>query len=101
MNYHFHPDAEAELNDTVDHYEGCQEGLGLEFAEEVHSTIRSICRFPYAWAPLSKNTRRCLMKRFPYGIVFQIKGDEIIIVAVMHLSRKLGYWIKRQAHSEI
>lgn len=97
MNYHFHPAAEAELNDAVDYYERCQEGLGLEFAKEVEATIRSICAFPHAWTPLSVNTRRCLMKRFPYGIVFQNKGDEIIVVAVMHLTRKPGYWSERQA----
>jgi plasmid stabilization system protein ParE len=96
MNYHFHPEAEAELNDAVDYYEHCQEGLGLEFAKEVESAIQTICRFPHAWAPLSENTRRCLMKRFPYGIVFQSKSDKIIIVAVMHLTRKPGYWTKRR-----
>jgi plasmid stabilization system protein ParE len=96
MRYTFHPDAQAELNDAVDYYEGCQEGLGLEFAKEVEATIQSICRFPHAWTPLSGNTSRRLMKRFPYGIVFQSKSDEIIVVAVMHLTRKPGYWTKRR-----
>jgi hypothetical protein len=67
MRYLFHPEAEAELNDAVDYYDECQEGLGLEFAKEVYAAIESICEFPLAWAPLSQNTRRRLLNRFPYG----------------------------------
>jgi len=37
MNYHFHPDAESKLNEAVDYHNGCQEGLGLEFAKEPFS----------------------------------------------------------------
>ncbi len=62
MKYRFHPGAEAELNDAVDYYDECQEGLGLEFAREVYAAIESICEFPLAWASLSKNTRRRLLK---------------------------------------
>ena len=97
MNYHFHPDAESELNEAVDYYNGCQEGLGLEFAKEIHSTIQNIRSFPHAWTPLSQNTRRCLTKRFPYGVIYQTKGGEIIIIAVMQLNKKPGYWRKREA----
>lgn len=71
MKYRFHPAAEAELNDAVDFYDECQEGLGLEFLKEVYAAIESICKFPLAWTPLSKNTRRRLLKRFPYGVVYQ------------------------------
>lgn len=55
MKYRFHPEAEAEINDAVDYYEACREGLGLEFAREVHIAIKSICDFPLAWTSLSKH----------------------------------------------
>lgn len=96
MKYRFHPGAEAELNDEVDYYDECQEGLGLEFAKEVYAAIESICEFPLAWTSLSKNTRRRLLKRFPCGVVYQPKGDEMIIIAVMQLNKKLGYWRHRK-----
>jgi hypothetical protein len=101
MNYLFHPEAEAELNEAVDYYEGRQKGLGLAFAKEVDLTIQNICYFPHAWSPLSKNTRRCLTKRFPYGVIYQTKNDEIIIIAVMQLNRKPGYWKKRKGNAII
>jgi hypothetical protein len=96
VKYRFHPQAEAELNEAVDYYDGCQEGLGLEFAKVVYAAIENICQYPLAWTPLSRNTRRCLLNRFPYGVVYQSKGDVIIIIAVMQLSRKPDYWRKRK-----
>jgi len=96
MKYRFHPEAEAELNDAVDYYDACQEGLGLEFAREVYTAIENICDFPLAWTPLSQNTRRCLLKRFPYGVVYQFNAGQIVIIAVVQLNRKPGYWRKRK-----
>jgi plasmid stabilization system protein ParE len=92
MNYAFHPDAKAELNEAVDYYNGCQPELGLDFAREVYTAIQNILVYPEAWTPLSKNTRRCLVHRFPYGIIYQIGGGAILIIAIMQLNRKPGYW---------
>jgi hypothetical protein len=74
MKFYFHPDAEAEFYEAVEYYEKFQPGLGLEFAEEVFATITRIIQYPDAWSALSKNTRRCLVSRFPYGVIYQIKS---------------------------
>lgn len=95
MKYFFHPEAEKEFSEAVDYYDACQEGLGLEFTREVYEMMECISEFPLAWTPLSQNTRRCLLKRFPYGVVYQPKGKEIVVVAIMQLNRKPGYWRKR------
>jgi len=42
----FYPQAEAELNEAVDYYDGCQEGLGLEFAKIVYAATKNICQYP-------------------------------------------------------
>ena len=95
MNFSFHPLARSELNDAVDYYEECQKNLGIEFLEEVYATIQRILRFPKAWSQISYNTRRCLLNRFPYGMIYQIKETEIRIIAVMQLNRKPEYWKER------
>lgn len=95
MNVSFHAAAEAELNQAVDYYNACRPDLGWEFVEEVHATIRNILQHPAAWTPLSRHTRRCLVRRFPYGVVYQAIADGIRIVAVMHLNRKPDYWQDR------
>lgn len=96
MKYSFHPTAETELNQAVDYYNKCQGGLGQEFAKEIYLAIQNILSFPDAWAPLSANTRRCLTKRFPYGVIYQTTDDEVFIIAVMHLNREPDYWKNRE-----
>jgi len=95
MKYFFHPDAEFELNASVDYYQKCKDGLGAEFAYEVQKTIQRILEFPDAWQKLDKEIRRCLTNRFPFGVIYFQKGDEIIILAIMQLNRKPYYWKDR------
>ena len=95
MNYRFHPKAETELNNSIDYYEECKINLGLEFANEVYRTIQRVLDFPNAWQILDDDIRRCLTNRFPFGIIYYQKDNEIIILAVMQLNRKHNYWINR------
>ena len=48
MRYSFHPEAEAEFRQAIAEYESNQEGLGIDFATEVHSTIQRILAHPKA-----------------------------------------------------
>jgi len=96
MKYSFHPEAKVELNEAVDYYNGCRSGLGSEFAREVYIAIQNILAHPEAWTPLSKHSRRCLVHRFPYGVIYQITAGRILIVAIMQLNRRPGYWKGRE-----
>jgi hypothetical protein len=49
MNYAFHPDAEAELEEAIAYYESCEEGLGLDFAIEVRAPVTRVLAFPHYW----------------------------------------------------
>ena len=50
-------------------------------------------------ADSQEDIRRCLADIFPYGVLYTIEDDYVLIVAVMHLSREPGYWKKRIAQS--
>ena len=95
MQFKFHPEAEIEFNNAISYYEETQNHLGLEFASEVYETIHRIIEFPKAWQRMTSFTRRCLTNRFPFGVIYYIKDDTLIIVAVMHLNRKPNYWTTR------
>ena len=95
MRFYFHPGARAEFDEAVTYYEECQGGLGLDFAEEVYATIARVLEYPDAWTPLSTNTRRCLVNRFPYGVIFQVKSGVLRIIAVANLHRRPNYWKDR------
>ena len=95
MRFYFHPEADTEFNKAVEYYEECQPGLGLESAEEVYATITRIIDYPDAWSPMSKNTRRCLTNRFPYGVIYQVKADVIRAITVTNLHQRPGTWKER------
>lgn len=89
--------AQAELDGGFTYYEDQSGGLGYEFIDEIFSTLKRIKNNPTSWAPFSIQTRRCLVHRFPYGIIYQIRetDNEILVVAIAHLHRKPQYWKKR------
>lgn len=99
MSFHFHPDAEVELNQAIDYYESIDPGLGFDFATEIHAAIKRAEQYPEAWALLDEEVRRSLAHRFPYGVLYSCEeGGLIYVIAVMHLHRDPGYWKKRKQH---
>lgn len=87
--------ARREFRDAVRYYNAQQLRLGDEFRDEVWETVQRIREFPEAWHPLGGPIRRCQMRRFPYGIIYEASQDEIVIIAVAHLHRKPEYWRSR------
>ncbi|MBV9216543.1 MAG: type II toxin-antitoxin system RelE/ParE family toxin [Acidobacteria bacterium] len=95
MNFTFHPEAREEFIEAIAYYESARGGLGLEFSREIHSTINRVVERPLAWALISENTRRCLAKRFPYGVIYEVLEDGILIIGITQLNREPGYWRNR------
>ncbi|MBF0560396.1 MAG: type II toxin-antitoxin system RelE/ParE family toxin [Nitrospirae bacterium] len=96
MTFSFHPEAEAEFNEAIEYYEGCELGLGYDFSIEVLAAIQNIINYPIAWLIIVDDVRRCLVNRFPCGVVYSIEQDEIFILAIMNLRRQPDYWKNRQ-----
>ena len=101
MEIIFLPVARVELADAISYYNSQSEGLGYEFAAEVKRTLERIVQYPDAWSKLSKRTHRCRTNRFPYGIIYQIRKEILLIVAVMHLSREPETWKSRLEKKEL
>ena len=92
MKVRFASTAELELKEAMEFYESARTGLGAEFLAEVEATTDLIESFPLAWTSLSPRTRRCRTHRFPYGLFYQVRSDEILIVSVMDLRRDPKRW---------
>jgi plasmid stabilization system protein ParE len=95
MRFAFHPEARLEYRDSAAFYAAARPGLGAEFTREVESVIGQICDAPERWRLFEQDARRCLTRRFPFAVLYTIEADYILIVAVMHGSRKPGYWHQR------
>ena len=79
--------ANIELDDAVRYYDHQLPGLGFRFFQEVDAAIERIRFIPEAGTKIGKRTRRCLIKDFPYALLYAIETDEILITAVAHLHR--------------
>ena len=96
MDYAFHPEAAAELDAAMAHYESQRAGLGREFLEEIVRAISLIRMFPNASPRISRRSRRCRTRKFPYGLVYQVREGKLSFIAVMDLRRRPGYWHDRE-----
>jgi len=91
----FHPEVTGEISASYCWYQEQAEGLGDDFLNELESAYQAVAEFPEAWPLFQKGFRRHLLPRFPFSIIYRKKGDAVFVVAVMHNSRKPGYWSGR------
>ncbi|MDY6969846.1 MAG: type II toxin-antitoxin system RelE/ParE family toxin [Spirochaetota bacterium] len=95
MKINFLEIAQIELDDAIEYYNYESPGLGDAFLLDVLNALDRIGQFPEAWHPCSKRARRCQTRRFPYGIIYQIRENEILVVAVANLHRDPDLWKDR------
>ena len=95
MNVRFLTPAQRELDDAVGWYDEQVTGLGLEFLDELDRAVRRVVAFPLSYPEIEPGIRRCRLARFPYGLIYGVDGETVIVVAVAHLHRRPRYWIDR------
>lgn len=91
----FHPEARAEVRESVEFYEARLDGLGLRFLAAVEETADRICANPEAGTPLAGEFHKRIVLGFPYNIMYRVWEDYIYLVAVAHHRRRPGYWRER------
>lgn len=87
--------ARQEVDDAVTWYDQQVKGLGRDFLDELDQAVRRIVSLPESCSEIEPGLRRCLLARFPYGLIYGIEGKNITIVAVAHLHREPRYWVDR------
>ena len=68
----------------------------VRFSEEVDAAEAAIAAHPDAWPSFDHGTRRYLLRRFPFSVIYDVQPDRILIVAVAHARRRPGYWRPRR-----
>jgi len=87
--------ASMELDEAIRYYDHQLPGLGFRFFCEVDAAIERIRLMPEAWTKVGNKTRRCLIKGFPYGLLYAVEDEEILITAVAHLNRDPEHYADR------
>lgn len=92
--------AREEVREAADYYAAISPGLGAAFKKELRQLVRLVATMPLAWPSSGEGTRRCLLTRFPYLVIYAPLPDELLVLAIGHQHRQPGYWRDRLALSE-
>ena len=91
----FRPEAETDLFEAAEWYEGQSPGLGTSFLNEILITCETISEHPKLYAEIYRDIRRAVIQKFPFGVYYRIHSSRILIYAVMHGSRSPKRWKQR------
>ncbi|MCM3904094.1 MAG: type II toxin-antitoxin system RelE/ParE family toxin [Pyrinomonadaceae bacterium] len=92
MKISFLTPAQTEFEEAMQYHDEQRVGLGIEFSKEVVQALDRISHYPEAWSQLSSRIRRCLVNRFPYSVIYEVRSELLIIVAIQHHHRKPESW---------
>lgn len=96
MKLRFLEPAQREVDDAVRWYDRQADGLAQKFLDDPDRTIRRIISFPESCSTIEQDLRRCLLSRFPFGVIYGIDDQTVVVVAVAHSHREPEYWIERR-----
>jgi len=84
----FHDEASAEYDAAFDWYLECNSDAALKFDAEVNRALAQIAEAPKRWANGAHLTRRFLLRRFPFVLIYRERASgNIQVGAVAHTSR--------------
>ena len=88
----FHRDADQEYCEEAGYYARIDPELGGRFYDEIESIICDIRRHPDRFPLFDPPVRRHFSNVFPYAVLYVAQPDRVLIIAVMHMKRRPGYW---------
>ena len=91
-----HPDAITEAKAAYEWYAERNPSAANAFISELNQAISQIQNGPELWTMHLRGTRKFLLRRFPYGVVYRIAQSNIQVIAVAHGRRRPGYWKSRR-----
>src|SRR5437764_7991354 len=77
----FHDDAAAEYDAAFDWYRERSPDAALKFDAEVDRAIAQIAEAPQRWASAAHSTRRFLLRRFPFVLIYRERASGDIQIA--------------------
>lgn len=88
-------EAEQEMLEAAGYYDAQVAGLGADFLDEVEAASDIVGDDPLRFGYYDRPIRSIKLERFPYRLLFAVDAECVMIVAVMHLHRRPGYWKRR------
>lgn len=89
------PEAEVDYEEGYEWYFEQSERAAEGLERAVDRTIQKISSFPEMHPHCGPSYQFVTMKPYPYRIVYRVDRNEIIIIAMVHGSRRPGFWRTR------
>lgn len=89
------PEASAELQYARAWYDNARPALGERFALAVDATVEAIAERPLQFPVVHRGRRRAGVRRFPYGVFFEVQETRIVVIACFHSKRDPRQWQSR------
>lgn len=93
----FHPGASEDYAAAYSWYHDRGTTLAANFETEVDRGVRLISRNPLRWPKFDNQRRRFIVRKFPYSIIYDLHGEEVVVLAVAHGKRRPYYWQERSS----
>ncbi len=90
-----HPEAAIEYAETAAYLKERSPQIAVAFVDSIEAGIKKVKRQPHIYPIVDDDVRRYVVQKFPYCIFYTIESDYILFVAIMHTSRRPGYWKDR------
>ena len=87
MIVRYHELAKREVIETTRYYAELREGLGAEFRKEPDNVVALIAESPARFEEIRPGMRRCLLRRFPFGVYYRILDADLIEIVVVGRNR--------------
>ena len=87
--------AQLEVQEAFQYYQEKSEGLGFEFMRSLDAALQSVKRNPFAYQKIYSETRRVLLRKFPYALFYIAEENRIIVVACFNQKRSEIDWLRR------
>jgi plasmid stabilization system protein ParE len=88
-------EAREEVVEAFEWYLERSQAAAESFLSEVDHSLALIAETPEVWPEFESGTRRYLLRRYPFALIYRSRGGLIEIVAFAHQRRKPGYWSNR------
>ena len=92
-----HPEAVAEAQAAAKWYRQRSVLAAGAFLAELDLAVERIAENPEMYPHYIRGTRRYLLQRYPFYLVYREHPEKLELVAIAHGRRRPGYWKKRIA----
>jgi plasmid stabilization system protein ParE len=93
------PGARQDFDESFDWYARRSQVTAERFLAAVSASLNRIAEDPEQFSRVDSRHRECLVRRFPFRVVYRVEADRILVVAVAHAKRRPGFWRRREGEA--